>query len=305
MIFRFRLLPNKGYKRQPGLHLAAFNTLAFASGGNRCWWQAGVMKRLAEEGWKLPRSIVGTSGGAAVGAFCLTDGPDAALQACVRLFTGNERIFDWRGLMKAQLVFAHQEIYPAWVRTIIHADNFETLKQSGQSLLVAVSRPARALGLGASVTAGTLAHLIDENIWHSFHPPLPKALGLRTEFIDIRQCQSLEEAQALLIAAAAAPPFMSSLRVGGHWAFDGGYTDHAPIPPQTPAEKAATLVLLTRHYPGKPATFISRGRHYWQPSQHIPVSTWDVTSKATVEDAFALGYEDAHNAIHTRLLHDT
>ena len=90
---------------------------------------------------------------------------------------------------------------------------------------------------------------------------------------------------------------MHSLRLGGYWAFDGGYTDNAPIPMQTSAEKAATLVLLTRYYANRPATFIWQERWYWQPSRRIPVSTWDCTRKATVEDAFALGHEDAQVAI--------
>ena len=34
-------------------------------------------------------------------------------------------------------------------------------------------------------------------------------------------------------AGAAAPPFMPGVRLHGEWAFDGGYTDNAPIPGQT------------------------------------------------------------------------
>lgn len=170
---------------------------------------------------------------------------------------------------------------------------------------MAVSRPARVLGLSASIAAGTLAYIIDKKICHSIHPSLPKFIGLRQEFINIGQCQSAEEVQSVLVAAAAAPPVMPSLRLGGHWAFDGGYVDNAPLPTQTVSEKAATLVLLTRHYPDLPATFVWRGRYYWQPSQKVPVSTWDCTSKTTVEDAFVLGYEDAQIAIRAGFLRDT
>lgn len=48
------------------LHLDDIHTLAFAGGGNRCWWQAGVVSQLLDMGWKLPPTLVGTSAGAAI-----------------------------------------------------------------------------------------------------------------------------------------------------------------------------------------------------------------------------------------------
>lgn len=90
---------------------------------------------------------------------------------------------------------------------------------------------------------------------------------------------------------------MSGVHLHGQWAFDGGYTDNAPLPQQTPDEKSSTLVLLTRHYSDKPALFKADGRTYWQPSRKVPVSTWDCRPGTTVEDAFALGQEDARLAL--------
>lgn len=86
---------------------------------------------------------------------------------------------------------------------------------------------------------------------------------------------------------------MPAVKLGGAYAFDGGYFDNAPIPQQNDAERCATLVLLTRHYPKSPSLFRSHDRLYWQPSRPIPVSTWDCTGKANVGAAFELGREDA------------
>jgi hypothetical protein len=66
---------------------------------------------------------------------------------------------------------------------------------------------------------------------------------------------------------------------------------------QSALEKTATLVLLTRHYPKRPSIFQYGGRTYLQPSRPVPVSTWDCTAKATVIDAFTLGYKDAAKLI--------
>lgn len=275
------------------LNLAQVETLAFAGGGNRCWWQAGALTHLLERGWRLPPQLVGTSAGAAVAASCLTTGPKAALEACLSLYAGNSRIFDWSGLAHLKLRFAHEQIYPAWISAIVNAGNFEALCCSTTKLRVAFTRPARALGLAGSIAAGTLAYIIDKYLWNSIHPRLPRGLGLRQDFLDLHQCQTIEDAQALLVGAAAAPPFMAPRPVGGAAAFDGGYTDNAPIHSQTASEKSRTLVLLTRHYAKLPSLFRWRERIYWQPSQRIPVSTWDCTARTTVREAFAFGAHDA------------
>ena len=275
------------------LDITAVETLVFAGGGNRCWWQGGAISHLLQEGWKLPPQLVGTSAGAGVAASCITDGPQAALAACLRLYGANSHLFEWRSLAQLQMRFAHQHIYPSWIQSFVNSGNFASLQASRTRLRVALTRPARALGLAGSIVVGTLAYVIDKHLWNSIHPRLPKLLGLRQDFADLHRCHNVDEAQALLSAAAAAPPFMRSRHIGGSPAIDGGYTDNAPIHPQSAEEKFKTLVLLTRHYPRLPQFFHWAGRTYWQPSQKVPVSTWDCRSKTTVQEAFALGERDA------------
>jgi len=273
--------------------LPDIDTLVFAGGGNRCWWQAGVVSHLQQTGWQLPRQLVGTSAGAAVATACMTEhGPQPALDACLRLYAANPRVLDWRGLARLKLRFAHQHIYPAWVQSFLHPGSFAQLLASPSRLRVGLTRPARGLGMAGSIVAGTLAYVVDKHLWHSIHPRLPRLIGLRQDFADLHDCRTVADAQTLLSAAAAAPPFMSSQQVGGASAIDGGFTDNAPIPAQSAAEKARTLVLLTRHYPKLPLLFCWRGRVYWQPSQRVPVSTWDCTPRTTVREAHALGEQD-------------
>jgi hypothetical protein len=220
-------------------------------------------------------------------------GPRAAFQACRELYDRNDRLFNWRGLARLKLQFAHQHIYPTWLESFVSSEHFEAIKRSGRQLRVAVTQPARALGLSGSLLAGSLAYLLGKKLAHSIHPRLPKWLGLKQAFFDLHECANASQARTLLQAAAAAAPFMHSQRVEGQWAFDGGYTDNAPIPLQTEREKSKTLVLLTRHYPALPATFAWRGRNYWQPSRPVPVSTWDCRPTTQVHDAFELGLTDA------------
>lgn len=279
------------------LDLTSIDTLIFAGGGNRCWWQAGAISHLLAQRWRLPAQLVGTSGGAAVAAAFLSAGPQAALAGCQRLYAGQARMFEWRGLLRGRLHYAHRHIYPAWLATFFDAGHFQALRQSKHRLQVAITRPARWLGLRGSIGVATLAYLADKFLRGPLHPALPRRLGLRQEFRALHDCNSLDDAHALLTAAGAAIPFIPARCIDGEYAFDGGYIDNAPLPSQTDGEKARTLVLLTRHYPKLPSLFRADGRNYWQPGTRIPVSMLDCTARATVLDAWALGERNAHEAL--------
>jgi len=279
------------------INLDRFNTLVFAGGGNRCWWQAGLLTRWTEQGLELPKQLIGTSAGAAIAAAYVAKTIPNALNACVSLYRSNPSIVRWKKLRRLRLEFAHQKIYPAWIQSFITQSSFETTQASDHRLLVAVTHPIPVLGPAISISLGTAAYLIDKKLWHSIHPAIPKYVGLRQGFYGLHACATLVESHALLCAAAAAPPLMSAIKIQGRSTFDGGYTDNAPIVVQSALEKTATLVLLTRHYPKRPSIFQFGGRTYLQPSRPVPVSTWDCTAKATVIDAFTLGYKDAAKLI--------
>lgn len=275
-------------------------TLVFAGGGNRCWWQAGVLTQLFSSGHRFPPRFVGTSGGAAVAASLLTYGAEFALESCVAAYARNPSIFDRNRRLK--LGFAHTRIYPAWIRSFVNAENLHTFRESPTRLTIAITRPSRLLGLSGSVFAGTCAHLLDKYMSNSLHPTLPRRLGLRQDFFTIDDQTSVEETQALLVASAAAPPFMNARLLHGEFALDGGYVDNAPVEEQTSAQCQRTLVLLTRHYPKLPTLFTWNERAYWQPGCKIPVSTWDCTAKTDVKRAFEMGRQDALRAVQSGLL---
>lgn len=268
------------------------DTLVLAGGGNRCWWQAGVITNLLENGWKLPPVLVGTSAGAGVAASLITCSARDALASCKQLYEQNNQLFEWRSLARLKLKFAHQHIYPAWIESFTSDYHFDRLRSASSELIVAITRPARFLGLAGSLVAGSIAYLADKKVARSIHPRLPRYLGLRQEFLNLKSVVNGQAARVLLQAVAAAAPFMLAQRINGEWGFDGGYADNAPIPPQTEEQKARTLVLLTRHYSTLPAVFEWNGRTYWQPSRPVPVSTWDCRPGTTVDAAFELGVQD-------------
>lgn len=178
---------------------ARLSTLALAGGGNRCWWQAGAICRLLEAGWALPRYWVGTSAGAAIAMASLTTGPKVALAACRKLYGETSRVFDWHGLRRGRLRFAHQSVYPAWLDSFVNESSFNELRVGGVSLHVAVTRPSRFLGVKVSVALGTLAYIIDKKSGTAFTQVFPSFWDCARSFV--MPCRSLGE------CFRSAPPF--------------------------------------------------------------------------------------------------
>ncbi len=291
---------------QPLIHFdpASIDTLVFAGGGNRCLWQAGLVSQLLTAGWQLPAQLVGTSAGAGVACALIAGRVSQGVETCKALYASNPKIVDLSGLWRGRLRFAHEHIFPAWVASYLNENNFEAVRNASSRLRVAFARPSPRLGLHLSTLAGTLAYMVDKHISHSIHPRLPRWLGLKQGFMDLHDCTSAAQAQNLISAAAAAPPFMRARHVDGLAALDGGFVDNAPIgqwsKTQTPETRSRTLVLLTRFYPKLPQWFSWQGRNYLQPSRKVPVSTWDCTPKTTIQAAFDLGVADAQSHLAAR-----
>lgn len=264
--------------------------LVFAGGGNRCWWQGGLIETLLQQGFKLPPVLIGTSAGAAIAASCITETPRHALLGCERLYAQESSIFN-----RKTRRFAHDYIYPAWLASFLDDSHVGTIQRATTRLQVAVTQPAPWLGLHGTVLAGTLAYFVDKHISHSIHPKLPARLGLRQAFAWLDALPTAQAMRQLLSAAGAAPPFMRPVCLPAPigWVIDGGFTDNAPIPQSSPSQCFNTLVLLTRFYPKLPQLFSWQGRHYLQASRAIPVSTFDCTRQTSVRAAFDLGVSDA------------
>jgi predicted acylesterase/phospholipase RssA len=276
--------------------LSDIDTLVFAGGGNRCWWQAGVMQRLIDAGHALPDELVGTSAGAAVAAACLTVGPKEAMQRCAAMFAGNKTLLEWDRSRWRFPRFVHDRLYPLWISSWVQEHSLETVRQSAQRLFVAVSHPSETLGLGWSLFFASIANILD-SLQPRIHSYLPRYVGLQQSFIGLHECANAGEAQELLVASACAAPMLKPRRIANRAAFDGGYLDNAAVFEQDARQRQHTLVLLTRHDPRLPLIFRWNDRLYWQPSRTVPVSIWDCRQHTTVRDAFTHGWQDADRAI--------
>ena len=265
-----------------------FENVVFAGGGNRCWWQAGMVEVLSQLPCWNVRQLLGASAGAGVATAFATGRIQNALQAAIERFDATPHNVEWRDLLKGQRPFMMPRIYPDWISTFLDASDLVRLRALNLRIQIAITRPIRFLPLTFS-TAIALTLYATEKFWlKTYHSRLPHKVGLRAEYHDIGKCADLDEARTLLLASAAAVPITPVHRVHGRPALDGGFYDNLPLP-QDGTDDERTLVLLTRHRAELPQIFRFDRRIYIQPSEPVAAINMDCTSGENVRKTYGQG----------------
>lgn len=269
-----------------------FETVVFAGGGNRCWWQAGFIEQLSQHSCWQAKQLVGTSAGAGIATAFATGRLQDALSAAVDRFSKTRRNIEWLDLLRGRRPFVLPRIYPDWVKSFLRPGDLEILRDERLRIEVAITRPLRRLPITLS-TWLAIALYSTERYWlKNFHGRFPHFLGFRSEYIDLAKSVDLAEARTLLMAAAAAVPITPTYKIDGKVALDGGFYDNVPIPPST-NEFGNTLVLLTRHRPDLPQAFVSEERFYIQPVRPVAAINMDCTNAENVIATYRQGKQEA------------
>jgi predicted acylesterase/phospholipase RssA len=271
----------------------SYRNVVFSGGGNRCWWQAGLVERLSHHACWNARRLIGASAGAGIATAFVTGQIRRSLEVAIRRFDATPSNVRWRELLRGKRPFTLPLIYPDWIASFLDANDLARLKRSNLKVDVAITRPASYLPLPlASLLA--LGLYSSEKFWlKTFHARLPHRLGFRAQYLDLAQSADLDEARNWLLASAAAVPLTPSYRVHGRPALDGGFYDNLPLP-EDRAEDPATLVLLTRHRADLPRIFEHDRRVYLQPARPVVAVNMDCTSGANVRATFEQGLSEAH-----------
>jgi len=264
-----------------------YKAVAFAGGGNRCYWQGGFWKAAAPALGLRPCMVVGVSGGAWAACYSLLGMGDAVSAMAVEGCSKGVRNLVWRGLRPH---FPVAGMYRELIETIVDEAAFVRLKQ-GPELLIAIARAPRRLSLPFAVGLGLLSYQIEKKLHGPVHPRGGRALGFRPDFISLAQIENRSDLVAALMASASVPPFMPVGLVRGAAALDGGLVDNVPVEPLTAIEARGgkTLVLLTRRYKALPDI---PHRTYVQPSRPIPIGQFDITRPEAIRTAYEMGMAD-------------
>jgi len=269
-----------------------YENVVFAGGGNRCVWQAGFYRTVADAFALAPARVGAASAGAAIAAVLFAGRFDAALAHFKRATSTNQRNVHWANLFNGAPLFPHAAMYRRALLEVIDERALAVLR-AGPELRVPITRAPRWLGTRSAFVVAALADACEHVVGPQVHPRLAPWLGFRADYLTARECRSPEALADLVLASSCTPPFTPLLTHGGEPALDGGIADNVPVDALRGAP-GRTLVLLTRRYRRLPA---HESRIYVQPSIAIPVSSWDYTNPAGLQAGYDLGRRDGESFV--------
>jgi predicted acylesterase/phospholipase RssA len=268
--------------------------ITFAGGGNRAFYQLGLLNRWAER--LLPRAavIAGCSAGACVATMYLSARQEETHAFWRERRSHVTRNFTWSNVLRGQSPAPHGPIYRATLLHALDSGGFERVREQPFPLLVLASGFPRLAPAPLAVTAGIAAYQIEKAVRRRMvHPSLGRALGFRPFVYDARSCEGPEELTDLIIASSSTPPFTPLGTFRGQPLLDGGLVDNVPaFAAEADPAVRRNLVLLTRQYP-REVTGWRGTRLYLAPSEPVPVSRWDYTRPELLDETIRLGERDA------------
>jgi hypothetical protein len=268
--------------------------ITFAGGGNRAFYQLGLMNRWRER--LLPRvALMATcSAGACVATLLLSERETEASDFWKRRREGITKNFDWSKLLRAKRPTPHEPIYRD---TLLHAfsdGGLERVRSQPFPILVLTTAFPKLMPAFAAVLLALGAYNLEKKFRKEMiHPSLGRRVGFKALAFDARACETAEELADLIIASSATPPFTSVGNFNNRRLLDGGIIDNVPafLADEAPDIKR-NLVLLTRPYPSH-ITGKQGARLYIAPAETLPVNRWDYTRPELIDATIEAGERDA------------
>ncbi|HEY0320845.1 MAG TPA: patatin-like phospholipase family protein [Pyrinomonadaceae bacterium] len=268
--------------------------ITFAGGGNRAFYQLGLMNRWREQ--LLPRigAMATCSAGACVATFLLSGREREAGDFWRARREGITRNFEWKKLLRGARPTPHEPIYRD---TLLHAfaeGGFERVRSQPFPIFILTTAFPSRLPASVAVMLGLCAYNVEKKIRKEMiHPTFGRRVGFRAAVFDARDCETPSDLAELIIASSATPPFTSLGSFKGQRLLDGGIIDNVPafLADGLPEIKR-NLVLLTRPYPSS-VTGRQGTRLYIAPAEELPVHRWDYTRPDLIDATVEAGERDA------------
>ena len=268
--------------------------ITFAGGGNRAFFQLGLMKQLAP--LLVPRlgAIAACSAGACVATLWLAERADETHAFWIKRREGVTKNLDLRRLLARQPLAPHGAVYRDTLLFSFRDGGFERVVGQPFPIWILAARFPERMPSSVAVAAGIGAYSLEKAVRpEMIHPSWGQKLGFRPFIFDARDCRSPEELADLILASSATPPFTPVGRFGGEALLDGGMVDNVPafVAERDPAVKL-NIVLLTRPYP-PPVLGLRGARYYIAPSAPVPIERWDYTRPDRLGATIDMGEREA------------
>lgn len=271
-----------------------FENIVFAGGGNRCFWQAGFWKIIENHFESQPKQIASVSAGSAISCALFSNKFEQIYEKTLQVVTDNRKNRYWKNLFNEQPVHPHNVLYRYIIESSISESDLITLK-SGPCNNILVAHIPSYLGPKTSTLIGLTAYQLEKKLFHPVHPSFGKALGFRSEFIPVQECETVKDLIEIIISSSCTPPFTPLMYRHGKPVLDGGMIDNVPVHGITnPSGK--TLVLCSRPYNQFPQI---KNMIYVCPSKKVSVSSWDYTNPQAIRETFEQGRKDGEVFLRT------
>ena len=266
--------------------------LCFAGGGNRAFWQVGLLSELGDTLFPRVSAVSACSAGSCASILIAAGATQTAQASFARLRRGIMSNFDAKKLLRRERALPHEHVYRSMLRESLDADAMKRLRAAPYPIFILGAEPPSRLPLAASLMVGLAAYQFEKLARPgTLHPTLAPKLGFNAHIHDARGCDNVEQVIDLVLASSATPPFTKEGRFGGARLLDGSLVDNAPAFALEGHGKK-TIVLLTRPYP-EGALGLRDGRLYLAPTEPVPAHRWDYREAAPVDETIALGVRDA------------
>jgi predicted acylesterase/phospholipase RssA len=268
--------------------------ITFAGGGNRAFYQLGLLKRLSP--LLAPRlgAIAACSAGACVATLWLAERADETHAYWIKRRDGVTKNIDWRRLLGREPLAPHGAVYRDTLLFSFRDGGFERVVGQPFPIWILAARFPKAMPSSLAVAAGISAYSMEKSMRRDMvHPSWGKRLGFRPFLFDARNCRSAEELADLILASSATPPFTPIGRFAGESLLDGGMVDNVPaFAAEQDAAVKLNVVLLTRPYPT--SVLGRRGKRYYiAPSGPVPIERWDYTRPERLSETIDMGEREA------------
>lgn len=275
--------------------------LTFAGGGNRSFYQLGLLNRWHDV--LLPRTaaIASCSAGACVITTFLSGRKDIARDYWMNRAKGITRNFDWSKLLQGERPAPQGAIYRDTLLVTFADGGLERIRAQPFPIYILASSFPWLLPRMLSVALGIGLYSLERSMRRAPHPVSPRLLGFAPVAVDARLCETPEELTHLILASSATPPFTPIGDFRGQKLLDGGMIDNAPafVVEEKHPEARHSIVMMSRPYHASVMGVQGR-RLYVAPTRQPPIGRWDYTQPHQLDATVAMGESEA--ATHQPLL---
>lgn len=268
--------------------------ITFAGGGNRSFYQFGLMLRWRERLLPRVRAVAACSAGACVATLLLSGRDHLVGEFWRRRCHGLRRNFDWGRLLAGRRPTPHGELYRELLLFAFADGGLDRIRSQPFPILVLTAAFDGRMPTFAAALLGLCAYTLDQGRRGATgRRSFARRAGFRPAVFDARSCETPDELADLVIATSATPPFTPLGRLRGHRLLDGGIINPAPyFLAEEHRGVERSLILLTSPSPAG-ESYDGTRRLYVSPGERLPIGTWDFTRPDLLAETVERGERDA------------